>query len=294
MIYHIQNPEDTKALFAFYNRVKGDIPYWFDVDFDNWHTSMFDDTDYDSQRLFRSLHTCAAVCEGQIAGFIQFGIASYFYEQNGEKNETDKAGIIRNLYFRPEAPQCGQALIQAAEDFFSGQAVMRKFAFFHALGMTCNACHGKLHTSQSHIEQALSAWGYGKEHENVYYKKMLCASGLPLEQDIALRYSPVNPKGLCGFSIFVNNTYVGAGEIAFLPQGSIAYLKWIYIEGDYQRKGYASGALERLFADLYAQGILRLDTDTADGNLIAQKLYEKTGFANMGRTRSFLIPTRQE
>ena len=53
-------------------------------------------------------------------------------------------------------------------------------------------------------------------------------------------------------------------------------------------KGYASSASKTIFYDLYSKGIRRLDTDTADGNIIAQKLYEKVGFTDMGRTRSYL------
>jgi len=74
----------------------------------------------------------------------------------------------------------------------------------------------------------------------------------------------------------------------YLPQGKIAYLKWIYIESCVQGKGLASKALYKLFSDLHSNGILRIDTDTADGNFIAQKLYSKTGFENPGRTRSFI------
>lgn len=47
-------------------------------------------------------------------------------------------------------------------------------------------------------------------------------------------------------------------------------------------------ALKQIFSALYQEGIERIDTDTADGNVIAQNLYKKMGFEDMGRTRSYL------
>ena len=93
---------------------------------------------------------------------------------------------------------------------------------------------------------------------------------------------------MSAFSICIDDRCVGAGEIVYLPQGEICYLKWIYIDESEQGKGYATAAVKKLCADLYNSGIRRLDTDTADGNIIAQKLYLKTGFKDMGRTRSYL------
>lgn len=90
------------------------------------------------------------------------------------------------------------------------------------------------------------------------------------------------------FTITADGKTVGAGALVYLPQGEICYLKWIYIYDTEQGKGYASAALLTIFSELYSKGLRRLDTDTADGNLIAQKLYEKVGFTDMGRTRSYL------
>ncbi|MGN0350063.1 MAG: GNAT family N-acetyltransferase [Roseburia sp.] len=289
MNYSYKELSDYKKLFEFYNSVKEEIPYWFDVNYEVWYQSMFEDTDYESTEFFHELNTYVAYESSNIVGFIQFGIPNYIYEQNGEKSFEVKAGIIRNLYFGKEHEECGMELVKIAEHYFEENKVDKKFAFFHAFGMTCNAGHGKLHDSQKHIEERLKVFGYAKEHENVYYKKILTEDVLTSEKDIEIRYSERNEKGLCGFSIFVGSTYIGAGEIVYLPQETIAYLKWIYIEKEFQQKGYASKALKVLFANLYQKGIRRFDTDTADGNMIAQRLYEKNGFENMGRTRSYLM-----
>lgn len=289
MNYSYQKVTDDKVLFRFYNTVKEKIPYWFDVNYELWCQSMFRDTDYESITLFRDLETYAAYADADMVGFIQFGIPSYVYGQNGEKNYDVCSGIIRNLYFGAEHVKCGQELVKLAERYFAAHGVQQKYAFFHAFGMTCNAGHGKLYCTQSHIEQVLHACGYKKEHENVYYIKMLTKEVLISESDTEVRYAETNEKGLCGFTIFADNVYIGAGELVYLPQKTIAYLKWIYIENDFQHKDYASKALRLIFDGLFRQGINRIDTDTADGNLIAQKLYEKNGFENMGRTRSYLV-----
>lgn len=289
MNYSYKKLADCEKLYEFYNDIKEEIPYWFDVNYEIWYQSMFQDTDYESTEFFRELNTYVAYENSNIVGFIQFGIPNYIYEQNGEKSFDVKAGVIRNLYFGVENAECGMELVKLAEHYFDENKVEKKFAFFHAFGMTCNAGHGKLHESQKHIEKVIKVFGYTKEHENVYYKKILTEDVLAFETNIEIRYSEVNEKGLCGFSIFIDNTYIGAGEIVYLPQEKIAYLKWIYIEKESQQKGYASKALRLLFANLYQKGIRRLDTDTADGNMPAQGLYEKSGFENMGRTRSYFM-----
>ncbi|MCI7768212.1 MAG: GNAT family N-acetyltransferase [Oscillospiraceae bacterium] len=153
--------------------------------------------------------------------------------------------------------------------------------------MTCNAGHGKLYCGLPHIEKIILKYGYSKEHENVYYKRELSAEDKNISGSVSIGYGEKNPKGLQEFRIYFGDKSVGAGEMTYLPQGKICYLKWIYINDSEQRKGYASAALKRLFSDLYKSGIHRLDTDTADSNTAAQGLYEKVGFTEMGHTRSY-------
>lgn len=279
---------DYYPLYKYYKKIKGAVPYWLDADYELWKTSFTADTDYDGDRMFRELVTYTAQCEGEIVGFIQFGIPCFLYDGSGKKSDAIKGGIIRNLYFDPEY-DIGNELIRLAQTYFEDNHVQRKFAFFHAFGMTCNAGHGKLHCSLSYIEQALTEFGYGKEHENVYYKRLLGEDDRRVNTGITVSYQPANPKGLCGFSIFAQGKKVGAGALVYLPQGDMCYLKWIYIDRMEQGKGYASAALRRIFADLAEKGICRIDTDTADKNHIAQRLYRKTGFEDMGRTRSYWV-----
>lgn len=280
---------DYPQLYEFYRDARKDCPYWFDADTSLWQQCFTDDIDYDGNRMFRCLHTCIAWEHGQIAGYIQYGIPSYLYNASGEKDPQLLGGVIRDLYFAPDSG-CGEALIHTAHAFFDRNQLARRFAFFHAFGMICNAGHGKLHRDLPWIEQALLEAGYEKEHENVYYRRQLTGDDLLSRSDVSICFAPANAQGLCPFSVMLGDTSIGAGELVFLPQGGIAYLKWIWIDSARQGQGYGTAALRALFDSLSRQGFRRVDTDTADGNLIAQGLYRKAGFEDMGRTRSYLIP----
>lgn len=286
MKYEYRKITDYKQIYDYYKRVKNTVPYWFDVSYELWLESYNNDTDYDGDKMFSELITYAAFTQNLIVGFIQFGISNYFYNANGEKDYSEKFGVIRNLYFGNN-DSCGNELISLAENYFAKKSAAQKSAFFHALGMTCSAGHGKLFSGLSHIESALLKYGYVKEHENVYYKRLLTESEKTTDK-IAVSYGEISPKGLQEFSVTAEGKAVGAGALVYLPQGKISYLKWIYIYDTEQGKGYASAALRTIFSDLYDKGICRLDTDTADCNIAAQRLYRKLGFTDMGRTRSYL------
>lgn len=286
MEYEYIKITDLKLIYDYYCNIKNAVPYWFDVNYEQWLESFESDTDYDGEVMFDELVTCAAFSESDIVGFVQLGISNYSYNENGGKDYSKKCGVIRNLYF-DSSHNCGDGLILFAEKYFAEKNIYGKSAFFHALGMTCNAGHGKLFCGLRHIENLLLKYGYTKEHENVYYKRVLTKSDIASDK-ASVSYNEVNPKGLQEFTITADGKAVGAGALVYLPQGGIGYLKWIYIYDTEQGKGYASSALQTIFSDLYEKGIRRLDTDTADCNIIAQKLYEKVGFADMGRTRSYV------
>lgn len=289
MEYIYKEIDSRTELYDFYNKIKSEIPYWFDVDYETWCESMFSDTDYDSEKMFHELRTYVAVHKKDMVGFIQFGLPQFVYNEQGEKDYHASAGIIRNLYFDKAHSDCGSEMIHLAMEYFAKHSVDKRYAFFHAFGMTCNAGHGKMFVSQRHIEEVLSASGFIKEHENVYFSHNITKDNIREQDVISVKYEQANKKGLCNFSLYVNGDYVGAGAIVYLPQENLSYLRWIYIEEAHQRKGYATKALHQIFADLYKKGISRMDTDTADGNPVAQKLYRKAGFEDMGRSRSYLI-----
>lgn len=279
---------EIRALFRFCRSMEPEVPCWFETPYELWTQSLFRDTDYEAEPMFRELHTWAAMEGEEAVGFVQFGIPNYLFAGNGEKQYGHEAGIVRSLYARPACDGCAAALLELAEQFFRQRQLQQTFAFFHAFGMTCYACHGKLPASQTQVEKVLRAAGYRKEHENVYYKKNLTGAKAPAEPALTIRYGDCNTKGLCCFTVEKDGIAVAAGELVFLPQGGVAYLKWIAVASNCRRKGYGAQTLALLSEQLYRRGIRRLDTDTADSNLVAQSLYERTGFENMGRTRSYL------
>lgn len=279
---------DYTALYEYQRSLEKKAPYWFDTDKEIWLKSFSDDCDLDGEDMFNELITYTAVCEGRIVGFVQFGIPCYIYGDDGEKDYDEVFGVIRALYFESEHSACGKVMTEIAHDYFAAKGVKRRFAFYHALGMTCFAGHGKLYCGFPHIEEALNACGYIKEHENVYYRRFLSSADSNADENVTLSFNKVSESGLAEFSVFLSGEFVGAGALVYLPQGDIAYLKWIFILDEYQGRGLASAALRLIFAELYSRGFKRIDTDTADGNLAAQGLYTKLGFEDMGRTRSYM------
>ena len=91
--------KSPKPIYDYYNSVKNTVPYWFDVDYSLWLESYESDTDYEGDIMFSELITYAAFAEKSIIGFIQFGISNYTFNQNGEKDYSEKCGVIRNLHF---------------------------------------------------------------------------------------------------------------------------------------------------------------------------------------------------
>jgi ribosomal protein S18 acetylase RimI-like enzyme len=149
---------------------------------------------------------------------------------------------------------------------------------------TC-ARHGKLHDSQKHIHDLLLNNGFVVEHENVYYSKIL--DGNAPASDISLLWREESAGSCREFAAVQSGREVCWGQVHFLPQGDIAYLRWIFTDGACQHQVIGTKVMYALFAHLYRSGIRRFDTDTAKDNLPAQKYYEKCGFTNEGITRSY-------
>ncbi len=279
---------DYAVLYEYQRSLEKKAPYWFDTDRDTWIKSFSDDLDLDGEDMFSELITYTAICDGNIVGFVQFGIPCYIYGDDGEKDYDEICGVIRTLYFENEHSVCGKVLVEIAHDYFVAKGVKCRFAFYHALGMSCYAGHGKLYCVFPHIEETLSTFGYIKEHENVYYRRFLSSADSEACEKAEVTFDEASESGLSEFSVRLNGEFVGAGALVYLPQGDIAYLKWIFILDEYQGRGLASAALWLIFAKLYNSGFKRIDTDTADGNVAAQGLYTKLGFEDMGRTRSYM------
>lgn len=151
-----------------------------------------------------------------------------------------------------------------------------------------SACgrHGKLHESDRHIAQLLEQHDFVVEHENVYYVRKLSRTDTA-DGRIALRWKERSAGNCREFAAVLDGQEIGWGQVHFLPQGDIAYLRWIFIDSQRQHTGLGTAVMNQLFEALYAMGIRRFDTDTALSNTAAQGYYEKTGFVNAGVTRSY-------
>lgn len=275
------NQNNELALYQYFIENCAAVPYCFPVSFECWRESMFRDCDYDGRPLFKQIKTFVLNHDDLIYGFIQFGLTSFCFDANGEKDYTKSYAVIRNLHYLPHV-QNAQLLMNEAEQYFTSVGATKKYAFFHHFGMSCYARQGKLHASQFYTEKLLLANGYCIEHENVYYSKDL-RNMEPLSFEIALHISDDRQT----IDFYRETIQVGGCELNHAFSASICFLKWIYVDTKYAHQGLGTTCMYRLFHYLHQKGVVRLDTDTADSNLIAQGYYLKTGFADKGKMRSY-------
>lgn len=254
-------------------------PYHFPMDEKVWADSMYADVDSDGRKLFSELIT-----ETAGTALIQYGLTALGFDDSGEVSDSIYHKVIRILCFAPDHPEDGRHLLRRAlQHFGSGDRI---YAFFHYFGMSACGRHGKLHEQDRHIEAILLENGFTAEHENVYYAKELTGQELS-DGQITLQWCPLSPGNCREFAASSDGREIGWGQIHFLPQKEIAYLRWIYIDENMQHQGFGSAVMRSLFGELAQIGIRRFDTDTALNNKIAQQYYEKNGFSNKGITRSY-------
>lgn len=254
-------------------------PYHFPVTEADWQNAMERDIDGDGRPLFAQLIT-----ESTAHGLIQYGQTAFGFDEEGELSEAVHHRVIRSLAFDPAYPAEGEALLQKALDYFGGEE--RIHGFFHYFGMSTCGRHGKLHRKDTHVEDVLLRNGFAVEHENVYYARTLTGQDR-CEKAIGLKWKELSAGACREFAASFDGQEIGWGQVHFLPQKDIAYLRWIYIDESKQHQGFGTAIMTALFEELFAMGIRRFDTDTALSNTAAQGYYEKTGFENCGITRSY-------
>lgn len=259
-------------------------PYHFPMDGEQWYASMYEDVDSDGRKLFDKLEVRCGKAQDAVSGIIVYGTTAFGFHDSGEISESVHHKVIRDLSFDPASPEVGQALLDGALEDLSEDGCV--YAFFHYFGLSGYARHGKLHESQGHIHDLLLANGFTVEHENVYYAKELSGKD-PEDGRIAIHWKELNGGNCREFAASSDGQEFGWGQVHFLPQGHIAYLRWIYIDEKRQHQGLGTTVMATLCAQLRKMGITRFDTDTALQNTAAQGYYEKTGFANRGITRSY-------
>lgn len=269
--------------YAFWH-AQNTAPFPFPTEESLWQDSMFADVDGEGRPLFSQLETNISRRAGTVTGLIQYGRTAFGFDPAGEISDQISYSIVRTLCFDPKFPEDGEKLLRGAMADLGNQ--QRIYAFFHYFGMSACARHGKLHESAPHVENLLLDNGFVVEHENVYYARSLTpADAVP--GSLSLRWDSLSPGGCRDFAACDGQREIGWGQVHFLPQGDIAYLRWLCIDEKHQHQGFGSAVLRQLFGRLYQMGIRRFDTDTALSNTAAQSCYEKNGFSYEGITRSY-------
>jgi len=274
--------DDLHKLFEYWRKVGADIPYFFAVSAPKWQTSLLKDK-LGSERIFKSLETYFATEGGQVLGFVQYGQPNFAWDENGQKYYNPKIGIIRHLYFEKERSDVGEALLAKAGDHLA--SFEQNYAFYHIFGMSCNAHHGKLHSSQSHVEQLLQAHSFRIEHENAYYVlDMRCITPAGNSQ---LHLCSIPRSSEEKFEVHVNVEVVGTAQVKYLTRNT-AYLTWIGVVERYRSQGIGREFIKLLTQFLLSKQYHYLHTDTASDNVPAQQLYKTLGFQKEGCTRSYI------
>lgn len=273
--------ENFKQIYDYQMRFHS--PYFFAQPFAAWKESFLKDVDGEGRPLFRELIVKAAYDDDELIGYIQYGNSAFGFDQQGDISAEVSYPIIRNLYFDSNRADAGECLLKEALDTFG--KTDRVYAFFHYFGMSCFARHGKLFDQHRHIEELLKKCGFETEHENVYYSSVLDGEEVSEIEVVPHDLTKGNQQY---FDFKLSDSQVGGCEVHFVNE-QIAYLRWIYMNGNLTGRGIGTKCMHALKQWLYQKGITRFDTDTAVSNLVAQHYYEKTGFTREGVTRSYYL-----
>ena len=258
-------------------------PYYYEVDFDTWKKSFEEDIDGEGRVLFKKLNVKAVYENEELIGFIQFGNTAFAFDENGDISSEISYPVIRNFYFIKNSAETGKMLLDTALEYFKSKE--RVYAFFHYFGMSCFARHGKLFEAHSHIEELLKENGFELEHENVYYSSQI---DYIENSDVEIKVNEITKGKQQYIDFILEGNQVGGCEVHYVSE-NIAYLRWIYVNGDIIGKGIGTKCMNALKKYLYEKEIKRFDTDTALDNLGAQHYYEKNKFERRGITRSYYI-----
>lgn len=280
---------DRHRVFEYWNKVGTDIPYFFPVSAQQWQTCLLEDQ-LDGERIFRSLTTYLATENDQVLGFVQYGQPNFAWDEGGQKYYNPPIGVVRHLYYEKDRNDVGEALLARANDDLACFA--QRYAFYHIFGMSCNAYHGKLHHSQSHVEQLLQAYDFNIEHENIYY--VFDMKRIVPEENARLSFSGALGSGGTAFEIRMNTEVAGTAQVRYLDMltdgqtRDTVYLSWIGVGEKYRGQRIGTEFLKLVVQFLLDKQYRYLHTDTANSNIRAQQFYEKLGFQNKGYTRNYV------
>lgn len=284
--------DNAKILFDYWNEIGKDVPYFFETTYESFVDSLFFDK-FNGMEIF-NVNFIKSMVEGdRVVGFIQYGIPRFHYTETGELLIDPNIGVVRNLYFNKEQMDVGNKLIDIALKFFENNEIKNLYAFYHAMGMSCNGNHGKLHEDFNFIDQLLHEMEFQVEHENVYYSIEMNERVYINQNNIKLAiHEQVDNRQR--FELTDGTEILGTAEIKYLNgytgivNDDKVYLVWIGINEKVQKGiGIGTSFIEQIMNYCLSKGYKYMHTDTALNNTRAQKFYEKNGFLNKGITRSY-------
>lgn len=286
------NKANVMILFEYWKELGKAIPFFYETTYEAFVSSIFFDK-FNNMEIFKDNFVKAAIDGDRVVGFIQYGIPGFHYTETGELLNDPNIGVIRNLYFDREQFDIGNKLIDTALEYFNNNNYDNLYAFYHAMGMSCNGNHGKLHEDFNYISQLLFAKGFQIEHENVYYSIELSERCLTQQFKYTLKaYDQIS--GMQRFDIMDGAETLGNAEVKFLNnytginEEDKVYLVWIGIRQAKKGMGVGTNFIEQIMNYCLSKGYKYMHADTSLNNIDAQKFYERNGFIKRGITRSYL------
>src|SRR5690554_847078 len=155
-------------LFDYWIKIGKGIPYFYKTSYQLFKKSLFDDT-FEGMSIFSENKVLVAIEKGSVKGFIQYGLPTFHFTESGKTTQDINIGVIRNLYYERTRTDIGRELLDLSLMFFEENNIKEIYAFYHAMGMSCNGNHGKLHEKFDYIGNLLFEIGFEIEHENIYY-----------------------------------------------------------------------------------------------------------------------------
>ena len=279
--------ENVDWTFDYWKNIGREVPYFFETTKVAFCESLFSDRFYGAP-IFNEHHILAAVEEERVKGLIQFGLPCFHFAE-GKRIQDPEIGVIRYLYFDQDREDLGKALLQRAMNFFEEKNRRDLYAFYHAMGMSCNGNHGKLHETHGYIADFLLEEGFDIEHENVYYAlEMEPQQTEDSGQLIVKTEDPFKEK----LQFVREGKTVGVAEMKFIKDvtgmdSRILFLIWITVDPAVKGKGIGTEFMKHIQNHYLEKGYTVMHTDTAYNNTAARKYYQRNGFKDLGIMRSF-------
>lgn len=288
------NNENMGILFDYWNEIRESIPYFYNTTYQSFKKSLIYDT-FESMAIFQKNKVYICSEDDEVKGFIQYGIPTFHFNEVGKTTKDINIGVIRNLYYEESRNDIGNALLDLSMNFFESNGIKDIYAFYHAMGMSCNGNHGKLHERFDYIGKLLYEVGFEIEHENIYYICDMKEKELEYLNNSHIEVGELDDNKQKFILFDENKNPMGNAEIKYidnltgLREKDIIYLVWIGIDKNIKGKGLGTEFLNHIIHYCTTKGYRYLHTDTAINNEIAQNFYIRNGFIDNGITRSYII-----